>query len=253
MIYLSDRHPESVLPFTTHQRVDQRRLSAASSRRSVPVTADSAGRDICARRPAGVAGASGARASGSARRTWRDRPAAPAASNGRPLAVSGAGGGGARSGRRDDRGRYAARSFSRAFSVAAPTPGGCAPSARRCRRRASRRTRRRGPSPIRIRSRSASSPAARSRKPAVRRADLIIAFGLDPVELIPRRVALHGAGVELHALPVRRSRHRVAGRWRLLRAGARGGGRPGLDPRGAGAASGRAARRWTGTWWRWIG
>src|SRR5438093_6247765 len=42
MIFLSDRHPESALAFTTHQRVDHARLVAGIVKASTRIDADSA-------------------------------------------------------------------------------------------------------------------------------------------------------------------------------------------------------------------
>ena len=46
MIYVSDRHPDAVLAFTTHQRVDHAAMLSAIVKGSVTVTADSASHSV---------------------------------------------------------------------------------------------------------------------------------------------------------------------------------------------------------------
>src|SRR2546428_1749620 len=55
MIYVSDRHPDSALAFTTHQRLDHAALLAPIVKGSVAVTADSAGDQIARPAPPAVA------------------------------------------------------------------------------------------------------------------------------------------------------------------------------------------------------
>ena len=88
-------------------------------------------------------------------------------------------------------------------------------------------------------------------EPLVGRADLIITFGLDTVELIPRRWSYTAPVLSLARGPSSDPRRR-AGRRRLLHARARGGRRSGHDPRGAGAAPHAGTSRRTGTWSRWT-
>ena len=92
-------------------------------------------------------------------------------------------------------------------------------------------------------------------EPIVRRADLIIAFGLDPVELIPRRWPYAAPVLSLGARPVDAiPRCAPPGGGAYFTPALEVVGDLALDPRGARAAPRRArtpAR--TGTWPRWTG
>ena len=89
-------------------------------------------------------------------------------------------------------------------------------------------------------------------EPFVRQADLIIAFGLDTVELIPRALALHRAGAEPHPLRVGRAAAARAGRRRLLHARAEVVGDLGTILEDLAPRIMRRASRRTGTWPRWT-
>ena len=185
MIYLSDRHPGPVLPFTTHQRLDHGALVGGIVKGSVPVTADSVGRDIAEavqlalREPRGpvhldlavdVARQAGAPAAGTLaalpcpapEAAALDRAAEMIATATRPVVLAGL------------QCRGADARWLRAFCEALPAPclttykaKGAIPD----------------PHPLAL----GVFTGGALEEAAVRRADLIIAFGLDPVELIPRR------------------------------------------------------------------
>lgn len=185
LIYVSDRHPDGVLEFATHQRLDHAGHLAPIVKSSVAVTADSAGYsvahavELALREPRGPVHldlpADVAR---------RDAPALPAAVGApapplpdealvrqaaemiraarRPVVIAGLG----------CRGNDA--KWLRAFCEALPAPvlttykaKGAIPD----------------PHPLAL----GVFTGGVLEEPLVRRADLIIAFGLDVVELIPRR------------------------------------------------------------------
>ena len=93
-------------------------------------------------------------------------------------------------------------------------------------------------------------------EPLVRRADLIIAFGLDTVELIPRRWSYAAPVLSLARCAGSTDPALArAGRRRLLHARARGGGRPRARSSRSSRPAHHAARTpgRTGTWPRWTG
>jgi acetolactate synthase-1/2/3 large subunit len=185
MIYLSDRHPESVLVFTTHQRLDHGALVAGIVKDSVVVTADSAREDVAhavqlaLREPRGpvhldlaidVARQAAVPAASvvaplpcaTPEASALDRAAEMIVAATRPVVVAGL----------QTRGSDAR--WLRAFCEALPAPclttykaKGAIPD----------------PHPLAL----GVFTGGALEEAAVRRADLIIAFGLDPVELIPRR------------------------------------------------------------------
>jgi acetolactate synthase-1/2/3 large subunit len=185
MIYLSDRHPDSALAFTTHQRVDHGALVAGIVKGSVRVTADSASHDIAhavqlaLREPRGpvhldlavdVARQAAAPAASAVTRVPCPAPAAAALDRAagmivaasRPVVLAGL------------QCRVSDTKWLRAFCEALPAPclttykaKGAIPD----------------PHPLAL----GVFTGGALEEAAVRRADLIIALGLDPVELIPRR------------------------------------------------------------------
>ncbi len=185
MIYLSDRHPDSALAFATHQRVDHGALLAPIVKGSVTVAADSVRRSIAgaaelalreprgpvhldlpgdlARQPAASVAANVVPPLLPAPAVAAlDRAAEMIRAANRPLVVAGL------------QCRSSEAKWLRAFCEALPAPclttykaKGVVPD----------------PHPLAL----GVFTGGVLEEPVVRRADLIIAFGLDPVELIPRR------------------------------------------------------------------
>jgi acetolactate synthase-1/2/3 large subunit len=185
MIYLSDRHPAAALAFATHQRLDHGALLAGIVKGSTLVTADSAGHDVrravrlALEEPRGpvhldlaadTAGQGAASADPSPESPSRAAPSAAAldraalmiAGATRPVVLAGL------------QCRGADARWLRAFCEALPAPclttykaKGAIPD----------------PHPLAL----GVFTGGALEEGVVRRADLIIAFGLDPVELIPRR------------------------------------------------------------------
>jgi acetolactate synthase I/II/III large subunit len=185
MIYLSDRHPDSVLAFTTHQRLDHGALVAGIVKGRVPVTVDSAGHDVAhavrlaLREPRGpvhldlavdvarqaavpVASAATSLTCPAPGAAVFDRAAEMIVAASRPVVLAGL------------QCRVSDAKWLRAFCEALPAPcvttykaKGAIPD----------------PHPLAL----GVFTGGALEEAAVRRADLIIAFGLDPVELIPRR------------------------------------------------------------------
>jgi acetolactate synthase-1/2/3 large subunit len=185
MIYVSDRHPESALAFTTHQRVDHGALLAGIVKGSVRVTADSVNHEVAyavqlaleeprgpvhldlavdvarqAARPA--ASAVSAAPCPAPEAAALDRAAEMIVAASRPVVLAGL----------QCRGSDAR--WLRAFCEALPAPclttykaKGTIPD----------------PHPLAL----GVFTGGALEEAVVRRADLIIAFGLDPVEMIPRR------------------------------------------------------------------
>jgi acetolactate synthase-1/2/3 large subunit len=187
VVYLSDRHLGSTRSFTTHQRLDHGTVVAGLVKASMAVTAESAASDVAravglALReprgpvhldlPADVASETAASAPGEIAPSpgvapgvaALDRAAEMIVGAVRPVVLAGLGCRGA-----DSR-------WLRAFCEALPAPclttykaKGAIPD----------------PHPLAL----GVFTGGTLEEPVVRRADLIIAFGLDPVELIPRRWA----------------------------------------------------------------
>jgi acetolactate synthase-1/2/3 large subunit len=185
VIYVSDRHPGSALAFTTHQRLSHEELLAPIVKGSVCVTADSVAHWVAHAAqlalteprgpvhldlPADVAGRPAVPAATSVvpaplavpEAAMLDRAAEMIRAAHRPLVVAGL----------QCRGTDA--KWLRAFCEAVPAPclttykaKGAIPD----------------PHPLAM----GVFTGGVLEEPVVRRADLIIAFGLDPVELIPRR------------------------------------------------------------------
>ncbi|HYB44164.1 MAG TPA: thiamine pyrophosphate-binding protein, partial [Candidatus Methylomirabilis sp.] len=185
MLYVSDRHPDAALAFTTHQRVDHRALVAPIVKESVTVAADSVSRSVAAaarlasadpRGPvhldlpadlgARPVGADGSSADLPSLRALDDSAVEAAAAMireaRRPLVVAGL------------QCRLSDAKWLRAFCEALPVPclttykaKGALPD----------------PHPLAM----GVFTGGVLEEPVVKRADLIIAIGLDPVELIPRR------------------------------------------------------------------
>jgi acetolactate synthase-1/2/3 large subunit len=185
MIFISDRHPEAALQFTTHQRLDHAAHVGPLVKGSFAVTADSAGRWIARAvqlavkeprgpvhldLPADVAGSEVPRPAAGATpapapapdAAGIERAAAMIRKAHRPLVVAGL------------QCRAADSKWLRAFCEALPAPllttykaKGAIPD----------------PHPLAM----GVFTGGALEEPVVRRADLIIAFGLDTVELIPRR------------------------------------------------------------------
>lgn len=184
VIYISDRHPAAVLEYATHQYVDHAAHVGAIAKGSVTVGAESAAHWVAhAVRlalaeprgpvhldlPADVAGRSAVPAATSMAPTPLppldgdrvERAAAMIRAARRPVVIAGLGC------------RVADAKWLRAFAEAVPTPvlttykaKGAIPD----------------PHPLAL----GTFTGGALEEPLVRRADLIIAFGLDPVELIPR-------------------------------------------------------------------
>ncbi|HZP34852.1 MAG TPA: thiamine pyrophosphate-binding protein [Methylomirabilota bacterium] len=184
VIYISDRHPAAVLEYATHQYVDHAAHVGAIAKGSVTVGAESAAHWVAhAVRlalaeprgpvhldlPADVAGRSAVPAATSVAPTPLppldgdrvERAAAMIRAARRPVVIAGLGC------------RVADAKWLRAFAEAVPTPvlttykaKGAIPD----------------PHPLAL----GTFTGGALEEPLVRRADLIIAFGLDPVELIPR-------------------------------------------------------------------
>ncbi len=185
MIYLSDRHPDSALEYVTHQRLDHGALLGPIVKGSVTLTADSAGRGIAGALelaleeprgpvhldlPADVAGQPAAAGAVNVAvpscqtppTATLERAAQMILGARRPLVVAGLGCRGSDS------------KWLRAFCEALPAPclttykaKGAVPD----------------PHPLAL----GVFTGGVIEEAVVRRADLIIAFGVDPVELIPRR------------------------------------------------------------------
>ena len=185
MIYVSDRHPDSALAFTTHQRVDHGAMLSDIVKGSLTVTADSASHcvayavQLASREPRGpvhldlpadVSGRTAVPAASHATplpcpapdQATLDRAAEMIAAASRPIVVAGL------------QCRTADAKWLRAFCEALPAPclttykaKGAIPD----------------PHPLAL----GVFTGGVLEEPIVRRADLIIWFGLDPVELIPRR------------------------------------------------------------------
>src|SRR5215470_15162551 len=172
MIFVSDRHPDTVLSFTTHQRVDHAGMLSPIVKGSVTVTADSASHavahavQLAMKEPRGpvhldlAADVSGRPAVPAARTL--DRAANMIAAASRPIVIAGL------------ECRTTDAKWLRAFCEALPVPclttykaKGAIPD----------------PHPLSL----GVFTGGVLEEPVVRRADLIIWFGLDPVELIPRR------------------------------------------------------------------
>ena len=157
LIFLSDRHPDAALEFTTHQRLDHAALLGPIVKGSVTVTADSAGHwiahavQLALKEPRGP--------------VHLDLPADVAGREALPLAASVTPPPApAPNAEAVDRAAQMILRARRPVVVAGPpTPNGCAPSARQCRRRRSPRTRPRAPFRTLIRCRWACSPAACSK------------------------------------------------------------------------------------------
>ena len=185
MIYVSDRHPDSALAFTTHQRVDHGAMLSDIVKGSLTVTADSASHcvayavQLALREPRGpvhldlpadVSGRTAVPAASNAiplpcpapDQPTLDRAAEMIAAASRPIVVAGL------------QCRTTDAKWLRAFCEALPAPclttykaKGAIPD----------------PHPLAL----GVFTGGVLEEPIVRRADLIIWFGLDPVELIPRR------------------------------------------------------------------
>jgi len=185
MIYLSDCHPDSALTFTTHQFVDHRVLLTAIVKGSVTVSAVSASHSVAhaaqlaLKEPRGpvhldlpadvacqpavpVAGPVIAPAGPVPDSTMLDRAAAMILGASRPIVVAGL------------QCRASDAKWLRAFCEALPAPclttykaKGAIPD----------------PHPLAL----GVFTGGALEEPVVKRADLIVAVGLDPVELIPRR------------------------------------------------------------------
>src|SRR5262245_1394594 len=184
MIYVSDRHPEAALAFTTHQRVDHVAMLSAIVKGSVTVTADSASHSVAhavqlaLKEPRGPvhldlpADVSGRPAVPAARNVTPspdpvptpatlDRAAEMIAAASRPIVIAGL------------QCRSNDAKWLRAFCEALPAPclttykaKGAIPD----------------PHPLAL----GVFTGGVLEEAIVRRADLIIGFGLDPVEAIPR-------------------------------------------------------------------
>ena len=234
LLYISDRHPAGVLAYATHQYLDHAAHLGPIVKGSVTVTPDSAGHWVAHAvqlalaeprgpvhldLPADVAGAAAVPVA-----TAMTPPAVPAPDDAlveraaemirgakRPLVIAGLGC------------RPADAKWLRAFCEALPAPvlttykaKGAIPD----------------PHPLAM----GIFTGGALEEPLVRRADLIITFGLDTVELIPRRWSYAAPVLSLARGALERAAPARAGRRRLLHARARGGGRPGRDPRGPGPA-----------------
>jgi len=185
MIFVSDRHPDAVLSFTTHQRVDHGGMLAPIVKGSVTVTADSASHavahavQLAMKEPRGpvhldlpsdVSGRAAVPAASNMAplpcpvpaQAILDRAANMIAAASRPVVIAGL------------ECRTSDAKWLRAFCEALPVPclttykaKGAIPD----------------PHPLSL----GVFTGGVLEEPVVRRADLIIWFGLDPVELIPRR------------------------------------------------------------------
>src|SRR5262252_4392558 len=185
MIFVSDRHPDTVLSFTTHQRVDHAGMLSPIVKGSVTVTADSASHavahavqlamkeprgpvhldlpaDVSARPAVPAASNMAPSTCPVPAQTTLDRAADMIAAASRPVVIAGL------------ECRASDSKWLRAFCEALPAPclttykaKGAIPD----------------PHPLSL----GVFTGGVLEEPIVRRADLIIWFGLDPVELIPRR------------------------------------------------------------------
>jgi acetolactate synthase-1/2/3 large subunit len=209
LIYVSDRHPAGVLQFATHQYVDHGAHVGAIAKDSVSVGADSAAHWVAhAVRlalteprgpvhldlPADVAGRSAVPAATSVTPAplppldgeLVERAAAMIRASRRPLVIAGLGC------------RAADAKWLRAFAEALPTPvlttykaKGAIPD----------------PHPLAL----GIFTGGALEEPLVRRADLIIAFGLDTVELIPRPWAYTAPVLSLTRCPAAEPRLQAPG------------------------------------------
>jgi len=209
LIYVSDRHPAGVLQFATHQYVDHGAHVGAIAKDSVSVGADSAAHSVAhAVRlalteprgpvhldlPADVAGRSAVPAATSVTPAplppldgeLVERAAAMIRAARRPLVIAGLGC------------RAADAKWLRAFAEALPTPvlttykaKGAIPD----------------PHPLAL----GIFTGGALEEPLVRRADLIIAFGLDTVELIPRPWAYTAPVLSLTRCPAAEPRLQAPG------------------------------------------
>jgi acetolactate synthase-1/2/3 large subunit len=185
MIFVSDRHPDAVLSFTTHQRVDHAAMLSPIVKGSVTVSTDSASHAVAHAvqlalkeprgpvhldLPADVSGRAAVPAASNVTQapgrapaqTTLDRAADMIAAASRPVVIAGL------------QCRTTDAKWLRAFCEALPAPclttykaKGAIPD----------------PHPLSL----GVFTGGVLEEPVVRRADLIIWFGLDPVEIIPRR------------------------------------------------------------------
>ena len=223
MIYVSDRHPEAALSLHHARPSITGRISGSIVKASMTLDRRIGEPRRGARRAARVEGASRTRASGSAggrlgptgRAGPRANPTAPSADpfpSRRTLDQRGRG---------DHPRGAAARSSSPGSSAARPRPSGSAHSARRS-RAAPHTYKAKGaipdPHPLAL----GVFTGGALEEAIVRRADLIVGVGLDPVELIPRPWPYTAPVLSLRRAALDASRAHASRRWRLLRVGARG-------------------------------